>query len=354
METTTRRALASAISLVALLSWTAAPRPAAAAEPAPPAAPNASEVEELIKRGNDLRRVGDDQGALPLLAKAYERQPTPRNAVQLGLVEQALGRWADSDLHLTEAMKAKQDPWIQRNRPAIEDALNRAKANVGRVEITGEPAGAEVLVGGRSVGQVPLGAPIAVSAGTVDIELRAPGYRSALRSLRIDGGQYQPVVIRLERGSGPTVSSSGPGTDADAGLQSAAGGGSRVRLWAERGAWVGTALGLGFGTYQLLQHNGDVKKFNQRGCFESDSGPYLIGGNGGSDDVPCIELAKDYDDSRKLAFAGFIAAGAFAATGVVLYLLAPDDHERPHQARRAGCAPRLDGDGLGLVCASTF
>jgi hypothetical protein len=338
-------ASAAALALALLVA------PATAAE----APSTGGETEDLIKRGNDLRRVGDDQNALPLLAKAYERQPTPRNAVQLGLVEQALGRWADSDLHLTEAMKAKQDPWIVRNRAPIEDALNRAKSHVGRVEITGEPAGAEVLVGGRSVGQVPLAEPVRVSAGTVDVELRAVGYRSALRSVRIEGGQYQPVVIRLERGSGATIVNSdtplpGSAMPTDAGLQTSAAPPSPVRLWAERGAWAGTALALGFGTYELLAHNRDVKTFNDRGCYESDRGPYLINGNGGSDDVPCRSLADSYDTSRKLAFTGFIAAGAFAATGVVLHLLAPD--EAPQQARVATCAPRVDG--VGVICAATF
>ena len=64
---------------------------AAAAAPAAAAGPD--DAEALIKQGNDLRRSGDDQGALPLLARAYQAQPGPRTAVQLGLVEEALGRW---------------------------------------------------------------------------------------------------------------------------------------------------------------------------------------------------------------------------------------------------------------------
>src|SRR5437868_6723538 len=166
---------------------------AAAAAPAAAAGPD--DAEALIKQGNDLRRSGDDQGALPLLARAYQAQPGPRTAVQLGLVEEALGRWGDADEHLTIGLRAGGDAWIARNRKTIEAALRVVKPHVGRIEITGEPAGAEVLVGGRRVGTVPLAAPVRVSEGSIDVELRAPGYRHGFRTLTVRGGQYQPVVI---------------------------------------------------------------------------------------------------------------------------------------------------------------
>jgi hypothetical protein len=129
--------------------------------------------------------------------------------------------------------------------------------------------------------------------------------------------------------------------------------GSSFLTWVERTAWVGTLAGLGYGTYQLLLHNRDVKRFNEHGCFESESGPYLTGGNGGSDDLPCKSLADSYDLSRKRSFTGYLAAGAFAATGVVLHILSPDEPSH-QQARATACAPQLARDGLGMVCAATF
>ena len=118
-------------------------------------------------------------------------------------MEKALGRWAEADRHLTDALKGGQDPWIQKNVTVLEKTLAEVKRQVARIEITGEPVGAEVLVNGRPVGKVPLPQPVRVNAGTVDIELRAPGYKPTLRTVAVVGLQYQPVVIRLEReGSG--------------------------------------------------------------------------------------------------------------------------------------------------------
>src|SRR5688500_5007277 len=78
------------------------------------------ESEALLARGNQLRRAGDDEGALPIFKRAYELHKSPRTIAQLGLVEWALGRWVDADEHLTEALKAvNTDVWIRNNRTTI-------------------------------------------------------------------------------------------------------------------------------------------------------------------------------------------------------------------------------------------
>ena len=61
--------------------------------PALAAKPTAADAENYIKRGNELRRSGRDQQALPLFEKAYEVAPSPRTAAQLGLCEVVLGYW---------------------------------------------------------------------------------------------------------------------------------------------------------------------------------------------------------------------------------------------------------------------
>lgn len=325
------------------------------------ASPSEQEIEALVQRGNELRRSGDDQGALPLLEKAYALAPTPRTAVQLGLVEQALGRWAEADLHLTNGLKATKDPWIQRNRSIIEDALGRVKVNVARVEITGEPVGAEVLVGGRPVGKVPLGEPVRVSAGSVDVELRAPGYRSMLRTLTVAGGQYQPVVIRLERVAkdGTPLGAAGPHPPS-AGELGATPSGTSGRVWATRGAWAGAALGLGLGTAFAISHHRQVEDFNDRNCVVTPGGMILRreqrgGGEVGVPDSDCVDRAARYDRTRTYEIVAFAVGGAFVATALVLHFTGrAGETEAPAAgtALRPRCAP--DFITRGLVCGATF
>ena len=158
----------------------------------------ADDAEELIKQALDLRRRGDDLGALPLCDPPGTSTPTPPAPPQLGFCAQALGRWADAEVRLSEALKAANDPWVKKNRVPIEESLATTKTHVAVIEISGEPAGGEVLVNGNLVGTLPLAAPLRVGAGEIDLELRARGYQRATRNLRVDGGQYQKVVLRAQ------------------------------------------------------------------------------------------------------------------------------------------------------------
>src|SRR5689334_525519 len=104
----------------------------------------ADSADQLIKKGLEARKRGDDLGALPLFEQAYKLSPTPRAAAQRGFCEQALGRWADAEVHLEEALKSPEDAWVKKNRGPIQASLTTAKAKVAIIEVTGEPVGGEV------------------------------------------------------------------------------------------------------------------------------------------------------------------------------------------------------------------
>jgi hypothetical protein len=339
------------------------------------APPHAVDAETLIKKGNDLRRAHDDLGALPLLQQAYAIQPGPRTAVQLGLVEQALGRWADADEHLTTGLRSKDDPWIQRNRAVIDDSVRKVKPHVARIEITGEPVGAEALVNGRAVGKVPLPAAVRVGEGSVDVELRAPGYGRAFRTLTVRGGQYQPVVIRLqpegptppnvsatwpprlppehdppalssESVSGPPLATPTPMTDAPPPTEPP----PRWRPWAIGASSAGAVVAGGAGVYGMLRHDTKVHEFNERMCLETPSGvvrrPLVP-------DDQCVSLNTAYRDARTLSILGFSAAGVLGATALLLYLTTPDPGASTETAMgRPRCSPDLVH--AGIICQLRF
>ncbi len=155
---------------------------------------------ELMNEGIELRRAGQDSEALPKFEDAYRIAGSPRSAAQLGLCLQALGRWSEADARLAEALKAKRDPWIAKNRTIIKDSLEQVKQNVARVEVYGGPEGSSVSVNGKLAGTYPLPGAIAVNAGNVDIEVTKPGFKRGYRAITIAGGQYQRILIRLEEG----------------------------------------------------------------------------------------------------------------------------------------------------------
>lgn len=157
----------------------------------------AEAAEPFIKRGVALRRSGNDVAALREFQRAWEISQTPRTSAQMGLCQQALGQWAPAQARLLEALAAKDDAWIARNRSALEKALASAREHIGHLGIMGDPAGAEVLIGGHLVGTFPLRDPVAVSEGMVDVEVRAPNFQHGMRSVKVDAGQFVELVVRL-------------------------------------------------------------------------------------------------------------------------------------------------------------
>lgn len=194
---TARARPAAWLAFTLLVTVTLTSLPAHALNAADPA-----EVEQLIREGVELRQKGKDAAALPYFQRAYELDRSPRTAAQLGLSETAMGYWLAAERHLTEALSSPRHPWVLRNREQLETTLREVRSSIGELEITG-PAGAEVLVNGRSAGVLPVG-PIRVAEGLVTVIVRAPGHSEFTDQIRVPGGKIERLNVNLGRGSGVT------------------------------------------------------------------------------------------------------------------------------------------------------
>lgn len=172
----------------------------------------------LIEEGVTLRERGQDDEALARFRRAYERAPTPQALVQIALAEQALGRWVDAHAHLTEALRAGNDPWIAERRAVLEGALQQIQSRVGRLDLRDGVDGAQVFINGAEAGTLPLTEPLTVPTGTVVLEVRAPGYVTLRRTLELrPGGLARERVPLVPEGeSRPAEAESGAGAS-DAG-----------------------------------------------------------------------------------------------------------------------------------------
>src|SRR3569623_1241980 len=186
---TRARTLATAFLAVGLTIVALAPRTAAAAAP----------DEKLNDEGVELRRKGDDRGALEAFQKAYDMTHSPRATAQIGLVYQALGRWELAGPLVEKALQTPGDSWVKKYQPQLQDALSTIRQHLARIELTGEPAGAEVIVNGAPAGKLPLPGPLTVSIGTVDLQVRAEGYQTDIRKITLGAYQYEHVFIRLDK-----------------------------------------------------------------------------------------------------------------------------------------------------------
>jgi len=335
-----------------LVLVTAIARPAAAGD-------DASAADKLIHRGVELRRVHDDDGAQREFQKAYDLVHTPRAAGQLGLAEQALGRWEDAETHLSEAIRAAGDSWVAKNRAVLDQALVTIQAHLGRIEVIGGPEGAAVSLNGRAVGKLPLEQPIRVSAGQVDVEVHATGYLPVQRTVSIVGGQYQRVVIRLAKDEtaepkatiAPRVNATAPApepTRAGPTPEPAPASSSTrpILKWTAAGL-AGASLATGV-VFTVL-HSSAVSDFEKSCRILNDTGVDAMG-------QPSPSCNDKYHTNKREQYAfiaSYAAAGVFAATWLILQLTEPTGGSpAEHASRGPACAPSVSG--IGVACALRF
>jgi hypothetical protein len=151
----------------------------------------------LIKRGLELRRAGKSEEALELFRRAHEAAPCPRTLGQMGLVESSLQLWIEADSHLTAALATPDDGWVHQNRRFLDQAVLRAREHVGELMITGPPC-AKVAVAGKSIGALPLLAPIRIAEGDVAVRATSDGSKPYAVDVSIKGGARAAISIVLE------------------------------------------------------------------------------------------------------------------------------------------------------------
>jgi hypothetical protein len=350
----------SLLVLVSLIGPPVAAAPSGAGEPP---------VDEMYRAGIDLRRHGDDRGALAQFQKSYGANPTPRTLAQIGLAEQALGRWVDAEVHLAEAMKATGNPWIAKNRDTLEPALAVITSHLGSIAVEGPP-GAVIDVNGAHGGTLPLEHPLRVPAGTVVLGVRAPGYVPMQRIATVAVGQLAREQIDLV-----PLSQSPPGSPLPTPAvptNSGAGEGERPApppapaspgLWHRRAGWVTAGLGavaLVTGATFHLVHENKLSSYNRKDA----SGANVCNRDSAGHFYGPADCADDYNGAataRTGLIVGYTAAVVFGGAAVALFLTAPA--EQPASAAAAGDGGRRARLALecgpvpgqwGLACGGAF
>lgn len=150
-------------------------------------------VLELLRAGVEARVRGDDGAALEAFRQAHALAPSlGRAAAQLGLVHQALGDWLEAE-PLLEAALASEDPWIGRNRSAIEGSLEVVRTHLATIEARA-PEGASVWLDDEAHG-APAPRTLRVVEGTHRLRASLDGHDDAEASLDARGGRTELVTL---------------------------------------------------------------------------------------------------------------------------------------------------------------
>jgi hypothetical protein len=306
-------------------------------------------AEELIRRSVEARRAGDDEGALRLLRQAYADGQTPHAAGQLGLCEQAMGLWAEAEVHVIVALKTPNDPWVHKNHAVLMQDLDVIRSHLGRVEVHGDPAGARVMINGKDVGALPLAEPVRVAAGVVEVTVAAPGFVTARKSVHVEAGQYEHVTLAAVPAATPPPppAASPPPAPAEAvsatpptTLEATRAAPETSAVWRPRAKWIAWGAGvvaLGVGVYGTAENAHLVSAFNDNNC-RIDAGN-AVSKSTGLPTSDCTSRQSDYESATHLAVGAFIGAALLGAAGTILWLTEP----QADAARTAwtACRPAL-------------
>jgi hypothetical protein len=168
------------------------------------------DADALILRGIELRKTGDDRGALAAFERAFALAGSARALAQMALAEQALGLWLEANEHLEQALRASEDPWISAHRATLEAASREIASQLGALELSCNVAGAEVRVDGRVLGRTPFDGPVGLVAGANVIQVSSEGYFDFVRRVNVDAGQLSRLNVILT----PRPAASPPPTEA--------------------------------------------------------------------------------------------------------------------------------------------
>lgn len=212
-----------------------------AALPAP-TEPELEEARRLAAQARAAMAAGNLTAALPDLERAFELSRDVTLLGDLGLCLEAAGRlgaaWGAMFRFKTEARAQYEGE----ARARIDAAMGRIQPRLGAVRVEADVEGAEVVVGGRVIGRLPLEEAIYLDAGSQTITFRARGRRAVDVDVDVAAGATARARAEL-----PEIDASAgdPDADLDPDANVDAGGGIPLGVWIVGGvAVVGLTVAL--------------------------------------------------------------------------------------------------------------
>lgn len=321
-----RRAHAPWLAVSLCLSALAAATPARAQSPRAPAATSPdAEVKKLYKQGADAIKLKQWDKAIEALLQAFQRQPLPQIAANLGHAEFMAGKSKDAVEHLSFYLREGKDI-SEEDRQRMQQQIAESQAKLGLVTIRVDVEGAELLVDAQKVGVSPLEKPALVEPGSRTFEAKKEGLPSARQVVVVAAGTAPVVELKLAPPlPAPIPSGAEPHPDED-----------RWRMWATAGGLGLSAIGLGVGIGLTVAANAKyAEAVGQRDVLikgQTPGGQYICGGMAPSTNQTQCGALKDTLRAVDRLTVGAITAytlGEVAAVGTVVLLLLPKERRKP-------------------------
>ena len=330
----------SMMLVVRVIPALAAEPPAIPRPPAGGAAKLVTPVAALLQRAERARKAGRWAEAADAYRVAWEQDPRPAIAGELGAAEVAVGMYSAGAEHLDRGL---EDPALlsddQRRR--FEQALAKAVLKVATVAISAHPPAAEVWINDRSLG-APAGSYIVyLDPGRYTFRARLDGYEPMEQTIDVQVGSAPMVALplRARRPAPQPVPRPAPPLQ----CQNGAGCGGAVTTtlryvgFGATGAALAVGAGMAIGARAVgAELDGRIAGRQINECW------------GKGTLAPCrdlTELRKARDFLASGALIGFMSAGAIGAATISSFWWAPDGRG----AARVQVAPAVAGDHVGAL-----
>jgi hypothetical protein len=257
----------------------------------------------------------DYEGALVELSASFELYPTRAAVFNLGICEKFLHHYVAALRWLERWQREFAGMAPDEERRIVDETVAELRGFVGEITIAASVRGALVRLDGTPVGTTPLSAPVIAEVGRHTIDVTAEGHRAAHHEVAVVSGEPQVVelTLALERPS-PTEYAGQLGAVVDTHVavqavpaEATAAGVHQAWFWTFAGTAVAIAVGGATTAWMTTAKEEDFQAAATR-CqlHEFDA---------------CDEattLAGEYDDYQLATNILFPAAGAFAATALIL------------------------------------
>lgn len=182
--------LAPALAALAALAFTAAHSAHADDETAK------NEARALLQGGNKLLEKGDRAGALALFESAYAKFPSPLILINIGTTLRELDREPEAANAYARFVAAPGD--FTDRVPKIKKLLAELDRSLGTLEITVDPADAEVSIGGAPFAPATLLPAWRARPGDVVVRARKDGFEPAEQTVDVRRGKSLAVSLTLK------------------------------------------------------------------------------------------------------------------------------------------------------------
>ena len=152
---------------------------------------------QLIDEGNELLDKKQYQAALARYKAAHEIYPTPKIFYNMGEASRELGELVQAADYYERFLAESGIPERSPLSKAARNAIAALEKRLGRITIEGPAFGAEVFVGGRPAGRVPL-ARIRVLPGVHQVVIQKDGFTSKREEVDVEAGEEARVDATLE------------------------------------------------------------------------------------------------------------------------------------------------------------